>query len=150
MAGVKVEVTIDDREVQAAFAELARRGADQAPAMDRIGSALESSTRLRFRSDQASPDGIPWLPSKRAIRQGGKTLVDTARLVESITYAFSSRSAEIGTGVIYAGIHQFGGQAGRGRKVTLPERPFLGVSDADEVEIVGILRVYLAEVRGVA
>lgn len=42
-----------------------------------------------------------------------------------------------------AAIHQFGGQAGRGRKVTIPARPFLGFSEADKAGILAILSEYL-------
>jgi len=44
----------------------------------------------------------------------------------------------IGNNRIYGAIHQFGGQAGRGHKVTLPARPYLGINGDDEVEITQI------------
>jgi phage gpG-like protein len=60
-----------------------------------------------------------------------KTLIDTARLMKSITYKEYSNRVEIGTNVVYGAIHQLGGKAGRGRKVTIPARPYLMVQDSD-------------------
>jgi phage virion morphogenesis protein len=50
----------------------------------------------------------------------------------------------VGTNRVYAAIHQLGGQAGRGRKVTIPARPYLGVSAADRVRILAVLKWFLA------
>ena len=51
----------------------------------------------------------------------------------------------------YAAIHQFGGKAGRGRKVTIPARPFLPVKSdgsiypAEQAEIIKALNEYLTD-----
>ena len=37
----------------------------------------------------------------------------------------------VGTDKEYAAIHQFGGMAGRNRKVKIPARPFLMIQDKD-------------------
>jgi len=149
MAGIKLTVTVADAEVQAAFAELGRRGRDLAPVMERVAAHYESSTRLRF-EDQVAPDGMPWLPSQRAIRESGKTLYDQGLLLGSISSRGFADRAEIGFAKVYAAIHQFGGEAGRGRKVKLPARPFLGSSADDDAEVIAILQDFLAEVPGVA
>ena len=50
---------------------------------------------------------------------------------------------------VYAAIHQFGGQAGRGKKVTIPARPFLPVKldgslyPQEQSEILAALNDYL-------
>lgn len=46
---------------------------------------------------------------------------------------------EIDSSLPYAAIHQLDGQAGRGRKVTITARPFLGINIQDETEIGNIL-----------
>ena len=76
--------------------------------MDQIGAALEDSTHQRF-ADETGPDGVKWKPSRRAREDGGKTLTDTRRLENSTTHLAGRLSVEIGTNMIYAGIHQFGG-----------------------------------------
>jgi phage virion morphogenesis protein len=41
----------------------------------------------------------------------------------------------VGTDKVYGAIHQFGGMAGRNRKVKIPAREFLMVQDEDWIEI---------------
>jgi phage virion morphogenesis protein len=147
----------------AAVREIERRGGDLSPLMDRIGQALVSSTMERFETEQA-PDGARWAPSLRARTEGGKTLTKSAVLRGSITHIFRGDQVEVGTNVLYAGIHQEGGtirpkRSGRltfrlpgglgfrsVAQVVIPARPFLGVSPDDEEEIVAQAEDYLAEV----
>ena len=46
-----------------------------------------------------------------------------------------AKTVKLGSNVEYARIHQKGGMAGRGRKVKIPARPYLGVSKEDWKEI---------------
>ena len=71
---------------------------------------------------------------------------DTNRLMNSITYNAGSNEVEVGTNVEYAAIHQEGGTAGRGGGVRIPARPFLGVSQEDEAEIIDIMNDYIGRV----
>lgn len=109
--------------------------------MANVGEALVSSTIMRFDAEQG-PDGQKWKPSKRAAAEGGKTLTDTARLRKSIDYAATPAKVMVGSNVVYARIHQLGGKAGKG--VTLPARPYLGVSKDDMEEVKAILADFLA------
>jgi len=164
-SGVRITVEIDTAEVRDVFARLSRLVRDFRPVMEEIGSYLVSSTLIRF-EDQKGPDGRPWKPSERARRQGGQTLRDTGRLMQSITYRASRRQVEVGTNVIYAPVHQFGAEirpvrakwlrfpepgtdpdrADRdnphwrfAKRVYIPPRPFLGVDDDDRAEVVAIV-----------
>ena len=141
--------------VEQRLAALARRFADLTPLMDAFGLTLEEATIDRFDRERA-PDGSGWTPSIRAREEGGKTLTDSARLRQSIGYRASAARVEVGTNVIYAAIHQFGGRisakSDRGltfrlpgglgfrRKpfVDMPARPFLGVSAEDEAELIAL------------
>ena len=38
---------------------------------------------------------------------------------------------EFGSDAKYARLHQFGGNAGRGKKVKIPARPWLGIGERD-------------------
>ncbi len=135
--------------------------ATQHPAklMKAIGRALESSTKRRFRAG-LGPDGTPWKPSLRVKLRGGKTLLDRGRLRDSISSDGDDERAIVGTNLIYARIQQLGGVIepknakalrfeipGLGwrmvRRVTLPARPYLGVSDDDRVEIADQVASYL-------
>ncbi len=127
--------------------------------MDEIGAYGELSTRERF-EDGKGPDGTAWKPSARATQAGGQTLVDRARLLSSLTHNASAKGVEWGTNVVYAGIHQFGGKIKaktakglafrvggkfvRVKSVTMPARPYLGVSTADAGEIEAIVSDWMA------
>lgn len=52
-----------------------------------------------------------WVPSRRAATTGGKTLIKTARLKNSISGRVRGDSALVGTNVAYAGAHQKGVKA---------------------------------------
>lgn len=98
--------TINDLEVQTALARLAQQVKNRGPVLDAIGGELLKRVQLNFRNSQ-SPEGVPWAPLKK---RAGKPLVDTARLRNSITYAVNGDSVSVGTNVIYAAIHNFGGE----------------------------------------
>ncbi len=139
MAAVRISMDFDDAEVRAALGRMVGRLANPAPVLDEIGGRLVRSTIRRFELERG-PDGMPWKPSRRAQEEGGQTLTDTARLRSSITHRVSGDAVEVGTNVIYGAIHQLGGQAGRGRSVTLPARPYLGVDAGDRRAILRLVR----------
>lgn len=191
----EVRVEIMDGGVRAAFDRLRKGlvlGGTMKPAMENIGRVLKTGAQLRFRST-SGPDGAQWVKSWRASHEGGQTLSGPRRrLRNSITYDAQAGSVAVGTNVVYAAIHQFGGiirakagpflsipvtpaarAAGSPRnmaglhvaqtlkgqfmlvdakgvtqyllraQVTIPARPFLGVSDGDRTEIVGVVERYL-------
>ena len=159
-AGITIDlselVALDGR-LEAAYA----RSKNLSPLMDAIGMAMETSTEERF-DNEASPDGLPWKKSIRAREEGGKTLTDSARLRGSITHAASADQVEIGSNLIYAGIHQVGGRitaksghlkfalpGGLGfvsvKGVNIPARPYLGIGGDDEQTIVELSADYLLE-----
>lgn len=112
-----------------------------------IGEALVSGTMQRF-EDGVGPDGEPWEPSQRALATGGKTLVDTAQLRNSISAMATTDAVYVGSKVVYARIHQMGGKTGRGHAVTMPARPYLGVSKEDRQEIRDIVADFLRDMLG--
>lgn len=77
----------------------------------------------------------------RAILGGNhQPLMDTRQhLYQTLTHVVQGNSVVIGVNAPWAAIHQFGGMAGRGRKVHIPARPFLGISLQDRRDIVAIL-----------
>jgi phage virion morphogenesis protein len=74
---------------------------------------------------------------------GKKTLIDRARLQNSITARAETNRVVVGTDLVYARIHQLGGMAGRNRKVKIPARPYLLVQDEDWAPIGQCLRGFL-------
>ena len=140
MAGQGSGAVVDIAAHDGALARLAEVLSHPGDIMDRIGRYLVASTHRRFERERA-PDGTPWLKSARAIAEGNRTLTDTGRLRGSVAQVLTDggRGVEVGTNVVYAAIQQFGGRAGKGRRVTIPARPYLGVNEHDRDTILRIV-----------
>ena len=108
------------------------------PLMREIARAMETSVLLNF-TQQRSPDGIPWLPSKRAQRDGGKTLIDTGGLLASVTAQSGADFAEVGFvhGDLPRWLH-FGVPQNN-----LPARNILGFRKEDEDKILRLTARYI-------
>jgi len=143
MSGIKLEYKIDDREVMRAMKNIENFNSYEM--FDEIGSYLDSSVTQRFK-EGVDPEGVPWIESERAKQEGGKTLVNKTHLRDSITHIPSDDSVEHGSDMIYAAIHQFGGETGRNSATTIEQRAFIGINDDDEDEINGIVKDFLNEV----
>lgn len=124
-----------------------------------IGEYLVDSTKERFRQGVA-PDGTAWKESIRAKETGGKTMMQTRRLYNSLTYRATSENVQVGTNVKYAKTHQpedprkdetvikpksakvlrfkVAGRWVSKKEVRVPRRDFLGINDDDSTEIVQI------------
>lgn len=109
MTGALLQVGLKDAEQALAdLGGLIARLDDPTQAFEDVGLALITSTHDRWERGVA-PDGSPWPKSLRVKKYGGKTLKLSARLYRSITANASRTGVEIGTNVVYAAIHQFGG-----------------------------------------
>ena len=125
MSGIAIKMKFDDREVGEMLENLAMLGRGKlAPALKSIANTLHTAALDAFEKER-SPEGQAWKKSKRAINESGQTLSDSGRLKDSLSVIANGSYAEVGTNAVYAAIHQFGGFAGRGRKVKMPARPFL-------------------------
>lgn len=143
---VQVDVTTDDAKVQAALKELARKTSDVRPALREIGSSLEASTQQRF-LDEVSPEGEDWQEHAESTQErrgaGAEKLQLDRHLFDDIGSKVSGATLNVGVNRIYGRIQHLGGFAGRGRKVEIPARPYLGVSADDEREIHSIFADHL-------
>lgn len=179
MSNFKIDLTYQDREVQALFSKMQSKGRHTEPAMRDIGEAMFISTDKRFRS-QVDPEGSAWAPlSPRTLKhkRNKKILTERGYLRGSMAYQASTNRVVWGTNSPYGAIHQNGGEIkkkarsqtlafnGRGRftsrkaaskrkrgaigvaftsigahSVTIPARPYLGVSRKDREIILRILR----------
>jgi phage virion morphogenesis protein len=140
--------------------EAAGRAAQPQLMYDAIGAMLVTSTQDRFERE-TDPAGSPWPASIRVQLEGGKTLTDTAFLRNSITFEADEGGVAVGTNAAYAATHQFGatirpvtakalafeigGVSVFAREVTIPQRAFLGLDDADEEAMLGIAGDFLLE-----
>ncbi|MDD3012288.1 MAG: phage virion morphogenesis protein [Candidatus Gastranaerophilales bacterium] len=64
-------------------------------------------------------------------------------LASSITSKYANNSAIVGTNKVCAAIHQFGGDAGKNKKVKIPARPYLMLGDVELDNISKIIKNYL-------
>ncbi|EOX4861534.1 phage virion morphogenesis protein [Haemophilus influenzae] len=131
-----IDIEINNvQEIASALERLAQATAHRAPLMRSIAGTMESAVLQNF-----DVGGRPkWLGLK--YRQG-TPLVDTENLMGSITSDYSNDMATVGTNEPYAAIHQFGGKAGRGRKVEIPARPFLALTPQDKTDILEDVQGY--------
>ena len=110
----------------------------------RVGGVKRAFKAKFHKRREYSVDGLK--ERARSVMTAAKPLIDTGRLMKSITYKLRGRhGVAVGTNVVYGAIHQFGGKAGRGHSVTIPARPFLVVQDEDLQEIGEILKRHIAE-----
>jgi phage virion morphogenesis protein len=147
-----IEVKIDSARAEAVLQNIRARVADPSELMSGVGMLLESMSQQAFR-DQGpgwksladstieqrkkgrggdSPEAPSW-PGQILIRRGGDN-----GLLGSLFSDSGSNWAQVGAGsgrsAAYAMIHQFGGQAGRGRKTTIPARPYMPITaDGDDL-----------------
>lgn len=160
VASIKIE--LDDLEARAALAGLEARAGDFSPLFVQFGMLLEGSARNRIENSNLSPDGIEWPVSLRVKEFGGKTLRDSGELAASLTHQPERMQVVIGSNLIYAGVHQDGaeifpkdadalgfrlpnGQFVTVGKVTIPARPYLGVSSDDAEDMIELTKAYLLE-----
>lgn len=114
------------------------------------GVAWPESMRVRGMSPDA---GNPGLVGPR--RSGGRTLHDTGALMRSITAEAGPTEVRVGSNMIYAGVHQAGatirpvsakalsftlpnGARVIAGEVTIPARPYLGISDDERESITDV------------
>ncbi len=116
--------------------KLEQRAQDTEPLMAHIANTLALFTSQSFEKE-TSPFGEKWKPLSSATLKKSKglkkKLVDKGKLVNSIHTSHTTKSASIGTSVVYARIHQFGGKAGRNHKVIIPARHFIPISKEDKI-----------------
>lgn len=145
MTGVSLEYRFDDRDVLAMLSRL--DDFQKHHLLEEIGGYLDTETARRF-DEQVDWQGNSLEPSQRAERDGGKTLMDHLHLMQSYHAEILSDDSgvEFGSNMIYAAIHQFGGNAGRNLAVEIDARPILGINADDELEINYIVEDFLRDV----
>ncbi|OCP17438.1 MULTISPECIES: phage virion morphogenesis protein [unclassified Ensifer] len=120
--------------------------------MTTLGALGESQTRRRITEEKTAPDGTPWEPN----REGKSILLQTGQhLLASVAWTASAEMAEWGASWEHAHVHQdgmtivpkeaeslvfqLGGKTVFAKSVTVPARPFVGLSDENVREIVDVV-----------
>jgi len=123
MAGIAVEVA-GISKLTKAFNKLS--GLNTQALLTNVEAAIDRDLVKRFQTG-TDPEGTPWLPSQRAIDDGGNTLLVRGNLRDSFHGVITGEQLLYGSDEKYAAIHQFGGKNGRGRKNTVVARPMIGL-----------------------
>lgn len=100
--------------MQAVLQRMVNESRDLSPLMTSIAGTLAAETEANFAA-QGRPKWVGLASSTKASRTAkgtwpGTILQVTGRLAASVTTSSTSDMAQIGTNVVYAGIHQFGGE----------------------------------------
>ncbi|MDR0512049.1 MAG: phage virion morphogenesis protein [Treponema sp.] len=139
MAGTGILKAKYDSDFQAIIDALSRASM---PDLEEIanfaGGELAYISQKAFENEEDPVTGKRWEPLKRPRPDGSRDSIlhpsgNHGHLKPSLNWqAFPDGSVVFGSNVVYARIHQKGGQAGRGRKALIPARPYMGVpSDFD-------------------
>ncbi len=147
-----IHIRIESGKMTAALRRLTASARDRTPAMRKAAGIMHSAVEDNFEEE-----GRPKWKSLAAatVRQRtkerswpGKILQRSGNLARSITRHYDADSAVVGTNEVYAAIHNFGGKAGRGRKVEIPAREFLHLEPEDEEDIERSFARFLGEAVG--
>jgi len=129
--------------------------------LEALARLIRESTRERLIAGGPAPDGSAWQPNGEG---RAPILHRSGALARSIDYAVSGMQAIIGSGLVYARIHQEGGtivpksasalvfsvgnRLFRVKKVTMPARPYIGLSGDDRSELIQAAVAYLRRLFG--
>jgi phage virion morphogenesis protein len=135
-----IEIKIDNKDVETKLLNLAKRGENLRPLMQNIAGIFAYSTEENFKAEGRPDKWIDLAEStkKQRTKTGhypGQILQVQGLLASSISTYFDDESAVIGSNSDYAAIHQLGGNAGKSKKVQIPARPYLKLTDDDFEEI---------------
>jgi len=155
-----ITIQADSSPIEAILNQLGNFESLKNQLFDEIGAGLVDSVQHRFLTG-TDVDGNPWKISWRARMQGGETLRDTGRLMNSYTHNVLSNGVEVGTDVAYAPHLHYGatilpkngqyitfavgGQYQKVKQSVLPPRTQLGINAEDEVMILDIVGSFIDE-----
>lgn len=129
---------------------------DSADLMAVVGALGESQTRRRITDEKTAPDGSAWPPNLT----GTSILLRSGdHLLSSVAFMSSADEAEWGASWEYAHVHQegmvikakdarrlafmLGDRQVFAKQVTIPPRPFVGLSDDNLTEIGDVVTDWL-------
>lgn len=149
MAGARIDINTEGATaVSDVLTQLVKNLDNLAPALGNVGEHLMLTHRDHF-DEQRSPDGDPWQPlspdyGKRKKKNKDKILRLNDILRDTFAYNVGDESLEFGTNMEYGATHQFGGTSDMNPRLSaIPARPFLGLSQDDEKEVIEILSDFL-------
>lgn len=140
-----IEIAIDIDSVQKALQDLGAGITNRTTLMETLAGTMANAVAQNF-TDGGRPD--KWEAPKH---RTGSPLIDTGMLKNSITEMSDNDNAMVGTNIVYAAIHNFGGKIKRvtskGTKVEveMPQREFLNLTEQDEADVLEDVQNYFKE-----
>jgi phage virion morphogenesis protein len=166
MAGAQIKV--DDKAVLAALRKLVEVAGNPEPALKNVGEYMRVETIGNIEAER-SPDGSAFKalnPLYAQTKKGPGILRGESGDLARIVYQLGGGEVAIGSNSEHAAIHQFGGvikpksasalvfemggQLFKVKSVTIPARPYLGVSAENAEEIIAIFQDYIEEASGIS
>lgn len=128
-----IEIKLDNKKVEEALLELAQKTSNLRPLMKNIAGIMADSTDENFK-EEGRPKWKDLSEKTKTARRKtghypGQILQVSGQLAMSITTQYDNESAVIGSNKVYTAIQQLGGQAGKNKKVKIPARPYLNLSE---------------------
>lgn len=131
-----IEIKIDNLFVVQNQIERLQQGVENRyQLMRRLSGTMHSAVMMNFRQGGRPP----WLGLKY---RNGKPLIDSGALRKSISELYDNDTALVGTNLEYAAIHNFGGWAGRNKKVFIPQREFFKLTNDDKQDLMDDVQDY--------
>ncbi|MDF7679295.1 phage virion morphogenesis protein [Enterobacteriaceae bacterium ESL0689] len=160
MSGVTITVAFSAQAALDSLAKMARQLSSPTVLLSELGEELLDIHAERFRN-QTAPDGTPWAAlqpwyKEQKSRNQEKILTLDGYLSSTLRWQINTGTLLFGTDRPYGAIHQFGGTikpktagalnvGGRlVKQVTIPARPWLGVTGRDEKRLLDIARDWLS------
>jgi len=143
--GIRIKLELNAHGAEKSFANLLGF-IKSGKLMEAVGEEVAqfSQRRISSRRDTA-PDGSKWAPLspayllfKKKTHPHQGTLQRENTMMEGILAHLAGEGqvdVGVGSNMLYGLIHQFGGKAGRGRKATIPARPYIGISEQEKATL---------------
>ena len=143
-----IEIKLDNKEVLTRLQELASRGENLRPLMKNIAGIMATATEDNFKNEGRPDKWVDLSETTKKQRQKigkypGQILQVSGQLASSVSTAYDDNSAVIGSNLVYAAIHQLGGQTGKNKKTTIPARAYLKLTDDNFEEIFDEINKFL-------
>lgn len=148
-------VELKEDQIAAALMRAVEQMEDLTPLMQGIGEILIDSTKERFKAG-TSPEGTKWAAksattlaaygARKSNRIDARPLFGPTGMLSQQIFSEAERDqVAVGSARVYAAMMQFGGTKAEFPHLwgNIPARPFLGISEADRVNIVNEIEDWL-------
>lgn len=115
----RVDIVVDDEEVQRGLSQLARRLQDLSPVMREIAGVMKDASQRGIANEADPATGQPWqqlrdstLSRRAKIGRGAHPILQVSGKLAKIVQEYGPDFAAVGSPMIYAPTHQFGAAQG--------------------------------------